>query len=72
MNRFELEDWVFYTILYCLDDNNKITSSKRIGIISEIPQKVFDAVYPFKSVQLKYKSVNKIINNIRRFKLWDS
>lgn len=53
VNRFELEDRVFYTILYCLDDNNKITSSKRIGIISEIPQKVFDAVYPFKSVQLK-------------------
>lgn len=53
VNRFELEDRVFYTILYCLDDNNKIISSKRIGIISEIPQKVFDAVYPFKSVQLK-------------------
>ncbi len=52
VKKIELEDSVFYTVLNCLDDNNKVVSSKRIGIISEIPQKVFDAVYPFKSVQI--------------------
>lgn len=51
--KFELEDRVFYTLLNCMDGNNNLMFSKRIGIISEIPQKVFDAVYPFKSVQLK-------------------
>lgn len=52
VKKFELEDRVFYTVINCLDDNNKTISSKRIGIISEMPQKVFDTVYPFKSVQI--------------------
>ena len=52
VNKFELEDRAFYTLLNCVDDNNNVAFSRRIGIISEIPQKVFDAVYPFKSIQL--------------------
>lgn len=52
-NNFELQDMVFFTILNCFDDGNNIVFSKRIGVISEMPQKVYDAVYPFKKVVLK-------------------
>lgn len=48
-NKFELEDRVFYTLFTCFDDNDNIVSQKRYGIINELPQKVYEAVYPFKS-----------------------
>ncbi len=52
-NKFELEDRVFYTLFTCFDDNDNIVSQKRYGIINEVPQKVYAAVYPFKSETFK-------------------
>lgn len=50
--QFELHDYVFYTLVKCMDSEGKITSLIRIGVINEIPQKIYDAVYPFKSKKL--------------------
>ncbi|MEE0991644.1 MAG: hypothetical protein UH542_01545 [Bacteroidales bacterium] len=51
--KFELEDRVFYTLFTCFDDNDNVVSQKRYGIINELPQKVYEAVYPFKSETFK-------------------
>ena len=50
INKFELKDNVFYTVLNLLDNEDNITATNRIAVINEMPQKFFDAVYPFKSV----------------------
>ena len=51
--QFELQDHIFFTLLKCMDTDGKTIVSKRIGLISEMPQKIYDAIYPFKSTKLK-------------------
>ncbi len=52
IDKFELEDNVFYTVLNLLDNEGNITETNRIAVINEMPRKYFDLVYPFKSVQI--------------------